>query len=190
MASTPWYVLHVSLNHEKRVTQHLTVRCIEHYLPLYSERVKWSDRVVVSERPLFSGYVFARFPRDNRVSVISIPGVRRLLGVAERDMVSSAELEKIRTGLACGLRIRPHPAVSVGTKVKVRNGVFEGVEGLVTELRQQCKIIISLAAVRQCFSLEVDASDIEVLSDTDSRCRGGIDQRMHLAAPLIPAGAS
>lgn len=190
MASTPWYVLHVSLNHEKRVTQHLTVRCVEHYLPLYSERIKWSDRVVNAERPLFSGYVFVRFPLNDRINVISIPGVRRLLGVGERDMVSSAELEKIRTGLACGLRLRPHPAVSVGTKVRVRNGVFEGVEGLVTQLRQQCKIIISLAAVRQCFSLEVDVSDIEILSEVDSRARTGIEPRMPYGERLVSAGAS
>jgi hypothetical protein len=33
----------------------------------------------------------------------------------------------------------------------------------VMELRHQCKVIISLAAVHQCFSLEVEFSALEVL---------------------------
>ena len=32
----------------KRVAQHLIVRSVEHYLPLYAERVKWTDRTVLA----------------------------------------------------------------------------------------------------------------------------------------------
>lgn len=164
MDNTPWHVLHVLTNHEKRVAQHLTVRSVEHYLPVYTERVKWTDRTVVAERPLFSGYVFVRSIAQNRFSIISTPGVLQLLGDEERNLVSCAELDKIREGLSSGLLLRPHPSVSVGTKVCVRDGIFSGAEGVVTEFRRQCKVIISLSAVHQCFSLEVDLDDLEVLS--------------------------
>jgi hypothetical protein len=46
----------------------------------------------------------------------------------------------------------------------VRDGVFEGMEGMVTEFRHQCKVVIALEAVRQCFSLEVDMSDLVVVN--------------------------
>ena len=163
MNDSPWNVLHVNSNHEKRVAQHLVVRSVEHYLPLYSERVKWTDRTVVTERPLFSGYVFARFTPQSRIFVISTPGVLRLLGDQESGMVSCEELDRIRDGLASGLLLRPHSCVSVSTRVRVSDGVFAGVEGVVTELRKQCKVIITLAAVRQCFSLEVGIDELEVL---------------------------
>ena len=164
MNSSPWHVLHVHSNYEKRVAQSLAVRSVEHFLPLYSERVKWTDRTVVAERPLFPGYVFARLTIQTRSSVIFTPGVCRVLGDEERDMVSCEELEMIRTGLASGLLLRPHPCVSVGTRVRVRDGVFGGIEGMVTEFRHQCKVIIALEAVRQCFSLEVDMRDLVVLN--------------------------
>jgi len=159
----PWHVLHVRSNYEKRVVQHLTVRAVEHFLPLYCERVKWTDRTVVTERPLFSGYVFARFLPNARTTVISTPGVVRSLGDDEGSLVSCAELDRIREGLSSGLLLRPHPCASVGQRVRVRNGIFAGVEGVVTEFRQQCKVIIALAAVQQCFSLELEFGDIEVL---------------------------
>lgn len=161
----PWHVLHVRSNYEKRVAQHLLVRSVEHYLPLYSERVKWTDRTVVTERPLFSGYVFARFARDARITVISTPGVVRSLGDDDGCLVSCAELDRIREGLSSGLLLRPHPRVSVGQRVQVRSGIFAGVEGVVTEFRQQCKVIIALAAAQQCFSLELELGDIEVLKN-------------------------
>jgi transcription antitermination factor NusG len=163
MFTSPWHVLHVISNHEKLVAQHLAVRFVEHYLPVYTERVKWTDRTVVAERPLFTGYVFVRFQPRSRISVISTPGVLRLLGDDARDMVSEEELLKIRDGLASGLLLRPHPCLSVGTRVRVRDGVFGGVEGVVAELRQQCRVILTLAAVHQCFSLEVEIGDLVVL---------------------------
>jgi len=164
MQSSSWHVLHVLSNHEKRVAQHLVVRSVEHYLPLYSERVRWTDRTVVAERPLFSGYVFVRFTPNDRISVISTPGVLRVLGDQSCDMVRDDELAQIRTGLASGLPLRPYLGVTVGTKVRVRHGVFAGVEGVVTELRKQCRVILTLAAVRQSFSLEAGLDELDILS--------------------------
>ena len=66
MHESRWCVLYVITNHEKRVAQHLTARSLEHYLPLYTERSRWTDRVVSLERPLFAGYVFVRFAPEAR----------------------------------------------------------------------------------------------------------------------------
>lgn len=169
MFDSPWRVLHVVANHEKRVAQHLMARSLEHYLPLYSVRSKWTDRVVDLERPLFTGYIFVRFACEARISVVSAPGVLRLLGSGIGETVSAEEIERIRTGLASGCILRPHPTVSVGEVVRVKRGVFDGAEGIVTELRHQCKVVITLAATKQCFSLEVDLDDIEVLRKTVAR---------------------
>lgn len=169
MFDSPWRVLHVVANHEKRVAQHLAARSLEHYLPLYSLKSKWTDRVVDLERPLFTGYIFVRFACEARLSVVSAPGVLRLLGSGIGETVSAQEIERIRTGLAVGCILRPHPTVSIGEVVRVKSGVFEGVEGIVTELRHQCKVVIALAATKQCFSLEVDLDDIEILRKTVAR---------------------
>jgi transcription antitermination factor NusG len=161
--SSPWHVLHVISNHEKRVAQHLAIRFIEHYLPVYTERVTWTDGPAVTERPLFTGYVFVRFQPRSRISVISAPGVIRLMDDDSKGLVSDEELGKIRDALASGLVLRPHPGLSVGTRVRVREGVFSGGEGMVTELHEHCKVILSLAATQQCFSLEVEIGNLVVL---------------------------
>lgn len=163
MNEGPWRVLHVITNHEKRVAHYLNALSVEHYLPLYHERSHWTDRVVKLERPLFTGYVFARFESHARLSVLTAPGVVQLLGETERDTVSEIEIARIRDGLTSGCILRPHRGVVVGSLVRVLRGVFEGSEGVVTDLRQQCKVVMSLSATRQCFSLEVDLAEIEIL---------------------------
>ena len=161
MFENSWHVLHVIANHEKKVAEHLSVRSLEHYLPLYSERSRWSDRYVTLKRPLFRGYVFVRYSPQDRLSLISTPGVIRLLGDSKSDTVSTEEIERIREGLAGGCLLRPHFDIPVGTPVRVRRGVFEGAEGTVTEIRQRCKVIMTLSAVSQSFSLEIDRGDVE-----------------------------
>ena len=163
MIEQPWCVLHVVANHEKRVAQHLTVRSVEQYLPVYRERSRWTDRSVELERPLFAGYVFTRFSARQRLSVISIPGVLHLLGTSAADTVSCEELDRIRQALVRGYILRPHPWLEVGTEVRVRSGVFEGVKGVITELRQECRVVIALSAVQQCFSLEIAADQLELV---------------------------
>ena len=163
MHESRWRVLYVITNHEKRVAQHLTVRSLEHYLPLYTERSRWTDRAVSLERPLFAGYIFVRFAPQARVSVLSAPGVLRLLGETERDTVSETEIAHIREGLASGCILRPYRGAALGNPVRVLRGVFKGAEGVMTDFRQQCKVIMSLSATGQSFTLEVDFENLEVL---------------------------
>ena len=169
MSSSPWHVLHVIANREKRVAEHLVVRSLEHYLPLYKERSRWSDRTVVLDRPLFPSYVFIRYSRATRVAFISIPHVLGMLGNGEdHQTVSEDEIARIREGLAKGHILRPHAGIVVGSRVRIRRGPFEGVEGVAGEFRGQWKVVLTLAATSLCCSLEVNLGDIEVLSGSAS----------------------
>jgi transcription antitermination factor NusG len=181
MVEHPWRVLHVIANHEKRVVQHLASRSLEHYLPLYGLKSRWSDRTVALERPLFSGYVFTRFSAKNRIAAISTPGVLSLLGDDDLGTVSAEEIDRIREGLAAGQILRPHPAIAMGMRVRVRNGVFEGAEGLVLELRGECKVILTVKAINQCFSLCVECSDLEVVNEKPARTDRGLARQMLVA---------
>lgn len=165
MFEQPWSALQVKTNQEKRVAQHLAIRDVEHYLPLYAERSRWTDRTVVLERPLFPGYLFVRFTREARLPIISAPGVLRLLGNGETDLVSSLEVERIRVALASGYVLRPNTGLQIGTRVRLLKGIFTGIDGIVTELRRRCNVVISLSNSVQSFSVESDVEDVEVLEE-------------------------
>jgi transcriptional antiterminator NusG len=162
-----WRVLHVVANHEKRVGQYLAARSLEYYLPLYTEKSEWSDRTVTLNRPLFPGYVFVRFADRGTYAALTTPGVLRVLGSTGNGIVPATEIERIRTALSAGYSLRPHPPVSLGMHVRILCGVFAGQEGLVAELRNRCRVVLTISEASQYFSLETSLANIKVL---DQKC--------------------
>ena len=79
-AEARWYAAYTCANHEKRVSEQLGVREVEHFLPLYSSVRRWKDRRVMLDLPLFPGYVFVRMAMRDRLQVQTVPGVARLVG--------------------------------------------------------------------------------------------------------------
>ena len=87
-----------------------------------------------------------------------------MFGETERDTISEVEIGRIRESLASGCILRPHPGIALGSTVRVLRGAFEGSEGVVSDFRRQCRVVMALSATKQRFSLEVGLEDIEVLS--------------------------
>ena len=79
-AEAYWYAAYTCPNHEKKVAEQLDRRSIEQLLPVYYSVRQWKDRKVRLARPLFPGYVFVRIPAQQRLRVLEVPGVARLVG--------------------------------------------------------------------------------------------------------------
>src|SRR5260370_21861679 len=118
-----WYVAHTSANHEKRVAQQLQERSVENFLPLYDTVRRWKDRRMKLQLPLFPGYVFVRLPLRDRLKVLQVPGVARLISFnGQPAALPDADIEALRAGLATQLRAEPHPYLTVGRRVRVKCG--------------------------------------------------------------------
>src|SRR5229473_6075625 len=99
-----WCAAYTLANHEKRVTEQLTERSVEHFLPLYESVRSWKDRKVRLQLPLFPGYVFVRVALQDRLQVQRIPGVAWLVGFSGRpSALPDEEIERLRVGLARGV---------------------------------------------------------------------------------------
>src|SRR5712692_8315886 len=95
-----WYAAYTCANHEKRVAKQLEERSVEHFLPLYGSVRRWKDRRVQLDLPLFPGYVFVRLVLRDRVRVLQIPSVVRLVGFGGLPTaLPDQEMEAIRNGL-------------------------------------------------------------------------------------------
>jgi transcription antitermination factor NusG len=157
-----WYVAHTSANHERRVTQQLHERSVENFLPLYDSVRRWKDRRMKLQLPLFPGYVFVRLPLRERLKVLQVPGVARLISFnGQPAALPDKEIEALRTGLAAQLRTEPHPYLTVGRRVRVKSGPLEGVEGILIRKKNACRVVVSLDLIMKSASVEVDASDLE-----------------------------
>src|SRR6266481_5545174 len=104
-----WYAAYTCANHEKRVAEQLGVRSVEHFVPLYESVRRWRDRKVRLHLPLFPGYVFVRLALRDRLQVLQVPGVARLVGFNGLPCaLPDSEMEALKAGLASGVRAEPH----------------------------------------------------------------------------------
>jgi hypothetical protein len=105
-----WNALYVKHNHEKAASRFLAAHCIDHYLPLYTERSVWANRCrVVVERPVFPGYLFVCFAPEQRKLALRAPGVVCLAGKERVGTITLTDIESLRKAIACGERPRlPH----------------------------------------------------------------------------------
>jgi transcription antitermination factor NusG len=156
-----WYAAYTCANHEKRVAAELGVREVEHFLPLYSSIRRWKDRRVTLDLPLFPGYVFVRLALRDRLRVVQIPSVVRLVGFNGLPAaLPDGEVEILRSGLCQSLRAEPHPFLTIGRRVRITSGPFAGLEGILKSKRNSLRVVVSLSLIQRSVAVEVEVADV------------------------------
>lgn len=162
-----WYAAYTRANHEKKVAEQLCRKGVEHFVPLYETVHRWKDRRVRLQLPLFPGYVFVRLALRDRLRVLEVPSVARLVGFGELPAaLPEQEIETLRKGLDCGLRAQPHPYLTVGRRVRIGNGPLAGMEGILQRRKGNFRVVLSLDRIMRSMVVEADACDLEPLADS------------------------
>lgn len=161
-ATTRWYAAQTCSRHEKRISEYLQARGVSSFLPLYSAQRRWADRKVKVELPLFPGYLFVHIPLTERLRVLELPGVVRLVSARGQAVpIADAEIDSLRQGLSSGGNAEPHPFIKVGEKVQVIAGPFAGCTGILVRKKDSLRLVVSLDIIMRSVAVEVDACDIE-----------------------------
>jgi transcription antitermination factor NusG len=158
-----WYAAYTAPCREKRVLDHLAVRGIEAFLPLYLSSRKWKNGCHVElERPLFPGYVFVRVVRLDRVRVLEVPSI---LSIVSRGCVPEPLDDDAITTLRASLHLRkdvePHPYLVVGERVSIFCGPFAGLSGVILRKKSGLRVVITLDLIMQSMVIDVNIEDIE-----------------------------
>ena len=112
--------------------------------------------------PLFPGYVFVRLALRDRVRVLQIPSVVRLVGFGGLPTaLPDQEMEAMRNGLLRQLRLEPHPYLTIGRRVRLTSGPLMGLEGILVRRKGLLRLILSLDLIQRSIAVEVDSADVE-----------------------------
>lgn len=179
----PWFALQVRTRHESLVVSHLTARGYEPFLPMYTCRRKWSDRVKEVALPLFPGYVFCRLDVANRLPILSAPGVASILGIAKNPTpLDENEICAIRAATVAGLPREPWPFLKVGQAVKIEHGPLTGIEGILTDFKGQHRLILSVTLLQRSVAVEVEDAWVTLLAGKAEPGTPALRNRMCLPA--------
>jgi transcription antitermination factor NusG len=165
-----WYAVYTCARHEKRVAAELVARRIEQFLPLYNSFRRWKQRHVRLALPLFPGYVFARLPLVERLRVLQISGVVRIVGFRGVPVaLPDREMEILRSGLSERLGAAPHAEFTAGRRVRITGGPFAGLHGVLKRGKKNLRVVVSLEIIQRAVAVEVDAAEIELLLERGNR---------------------
>jgi transcription antitermination factor NusG len=165
VAALHWYAVYTSAHHEKKATAEISRRGIESFLPVYQSVRRWSDRRITLDLPLFPGYLFVRLDLRDRLKVLDVPGVARLVGFGGLPMaLPEDQITGLRAGLDANLPAFPHPYLRTGRKVRIMRGPLCGVVGTLTRKKALYRVVLSLDLIMRSVAVEVDAADVEPLS--------------------------
>jgi transcription antitermination factor NusG len=153
----PWFALHVRSRCEKAVAASLEYKGYEGFLPLYRSRNRWSDRMKDVSLPLFPGYVFCRIEPAMRLQVMTTPGVVSVVGLGKTPQpVEPEELVAIRALVNSGLPAIPWPYLKTGERVRIERGALEGVEGILTAVKKELRVVLSVTLLQRSVAVEID----------------------------------
>ena len=163
-SSLNWYALQIRSRWETTAAGLLRGKGLEAFLPTYTTQRKWSDRSKIVESPLFPGYVFCRFDVHNRLPVLVTPGVISVVGIGKTPIaVEESEIFSLQAAIGSGIQMEPWPYVEIGERVRIKDDVLDGMEGILTGFKGSHRVVISITLLRRSVALEIDRTRITPL---------------------------
>lgn len=164
MEKVRWYAVHGFARREKTLLEHLKLRGVDALLPSYvAIRRRMNRTTAAVELPLFPGYLFVHTSLNDRMQVLSTPGVISLVGFGPRPTpVDDTEIDLLTHRIA-KFDPMPYPNMQVGDKVRIKSGPLAGAHGVLIRRKNNLRLVISMNLIMQSVSVDVDGADIEPL---------------------------
>jgi transcription antitermination factor NusG len=160
-ADNRWYAVQTRANHEKKVAEKLGGQSLTSLLPLYTEVHRWKDRNKKVDTPLFPGYVFVKMDVKERMRVVVISGVVRMVGYGNHPSpIPQSDMEIITNCLQLGNLAKPTSFLALGCKVRVVSGPLQGLEGILLRKKGVARLVLSVNMIQSSVAVEVDENDV------------------------------
>jgi transcription antitermination factor NusG len=159
-----WFAVQTRPRHEKKVNLELHEKGIESFLPLQRERRRWSDRYSWVELPLFSQYFFVRIPicAETRARVLQTTGVVQFVGAPGRGTpIPADQIDTLQAIVAQRIPMTPHEFLHVGDRVRIRGGALEGIEGILSAIRDDRSLVVSVDLIQKSVAIRIDGFEVE-----------------------------
>lgn len=159
-----WFAVQTRPRHEKKANSELHSKGIRSFLPLLRERRRWSDRYQWIESPMFSQYLFVKLhpTGESRVRVLQTAGVVQFVGATGHGTsIPKEQIESLQAIVSQRIPSKVHEFPRVGERVRIRGGALEGIEGILSEIRNDKSLIVSVNLIQKSVAIRIDGLEVE-----------------------------
>lgn len=155
----PWQALYVNSRSEKKITETLSAKGIEAYVPIIKTMRQWSDRKKMVEVPLLNGYVFVNSDSKQFDKILQTRGVVSFVkSEGKIASIRNIEIERLKQLVELGYQLEAEAINRLykpGDLIKITSGPLKGIEGYVSNLNQHNRIEVVLESIGQCIKVKL-----------------------------------
>lgn len=162
-----WFALYTKPRSEFKASEQLSRIEVEHYLPTFTTVKQWSDRKKKLTEPLIRGYIFIHVNEQQRLVSVEQPSiVRCIFDGGHPAAIPEWQINNIRKLLVHQSDLIVHKGIVPGTKVKIKNGPFEGILGVVTGSEMEKSISISIDMLNRSIAARIpQGTELELVNE-------------------------
>ena len=134
------------------------------FLPLHREKRRWSDRRQWVELPMFSQYLFVRVSAsgDSRIRVLQTAGVVQFVGATRRGTpIPDGQIEALLAIVSSEIQTASHEFLRLGERVRIRGGILDGIEGILSAIRNERSLVVSVDLIQKSVAIRIDGFEVE-----------------------------
>jgi transcription termination/antitermination protein NusG len=163
--SPAWYAVWTQSHFEQSVSQQLSAKGFDAFLPEMNVWSKRSGEQHLIRVPMFPGYLFVRDEMDKSsyIEILKARGVVRILedGWTRLTPVPDAEIDAIRQVVSADVPVYANEHLVQGDRVEVVDGPLSGLEGLfVQDKPTKGRLVLNVALLGRSVSVEVDCTAV------------------------------
>lgn len=162
-----WFALYTKPRTEFKAAAQLESVEVEYYLPTIVRISNWSDRKKKITEPLIRGYIFIFSDEKQRILALEQPSVVRC--VSERGKparIPEWQIDNLKKMLQTDAEFHIKEGLVRGVKVKIKEGPFQGVIGVVQEAEIGKAIVVSIDLLNRSVIAHLPKeSSFEILKD-------------------------
>jgi transcription antitermination factor NusG len=160
-----WFAVQVRRGREELCARALAYKGYEGFLPMGRFSLSRSGEAHARFLPLFPGYLFCRIGSQITGLLMSTLGVVRIVGCGGIAIqITDDEISNIRLLVEARCRVSKSPYLRVGQRVRIIAGPLKGLEGLLINVRNSRKLVLSVETLQRSVAVEVDEDSTETLS--------------------------
>nr|WP_223151733.1 UpxY family transcription antiterminator [Chitinophaga qingshengii] len=153
-----WFVAYTLPRTEKKVHSILNNMGVESFLPLQKEVRVWKDRRKKLEVPMFPNYIFVHSVPGDRYGILKIREVVRYISFEGKPATVSSELiEALRRVIDSQPEVTGDPIYISGMAVRVEDGPFAGIEGLMIRKNGRSRLVIEIQVLQRNVSIDISS---------------------------------
>ena len=143
--SKSWFALYTKSRSEFKAAEQIGANEVEYYLPTVVKYRQWSDRKKKITEPLIRGYIFVYANEKERIISLEQNAVVRCLTERGRPArIPDWQIENLKNMLRNEADFYIAEGLVPGAKVKIKEGPFENVIGVVREVDDGRTLAVSI----------------------------------------------